>query len=105
MPLTWSLRRQTGVRKPHPRIFSLVLERCGVDADAAVLVGDSWHADVEGARDAGLVSFSCAGGALLHHDQLRPLAHGIGRISDLRAAVALSSLGRALERMATTRLV
>ncbi len=45
---------QAGVRKPHPRIFALTLEQCGVDAGDAVFVGDTWYPDVEGALAAGL---------------------------------------------------
>ena len=45
---------QAGVRKPHPRIFALTTERCGVDPGDALFVGDTWHPDVEGAIAAGL---------------------------------------------------
>ena len=43
-----------GVSKPDPAIFRIALERAGVDAPAAVMVGDSWANDVAGARDAGI---------------------------------------------------
>ena len=43
-----------GIAKPDPRIFALALARAGVPADRAVHVGDSVHADVEGARGAGI---------------------------------------------------
>jgi YjjG family noncanonical pyrimidine nucleotidase len=43
-----------GVHKPDPRIFELTLERLGCAAVQAVMVGDSWATDIEGARSAGL---------------------------------------------------
>jgi putative hydrolase of the HAD superfamily len=44
-----------GVRKPHLPIFQRALERCGVAANEAVFVGDHPEADIEGARQAGLL--------------------------------------------------
>jgi putative hydrolase of the HAD superfamily len=43
-----------GARKPHPRIYSHVLEALGVAPDEAIFVGDTWSCDVEGPRRAGL---------------------------------------------------
>jgi HAD superfamily hydrolase (TIGR01549 family) len=43
-----------GVSKPDPAIFRMALERLDVTADNAVMVGDSWQADVLGARAAGI---------------------------------------------------
>jgi putative hydrolase of the HAD superfamily len=43
-----------GISKPDPAIFALALEALGVTADAAIMVGDSWQADVAGARAAGV---------------------------------------------------
>ena len=43
-----------GISKPEPGIFRIALERLGVHADEAVMVGDSWAADVTGARRAGI---------------------------------------------------
>jgi len=40
--------------KPEPRIFLEALRRTGVSASDAVMFGDSWTADVEGARSAGV---------------------------------------------------
>ncbi|MFN2608970.1 MAG: HAD family hydrolase [Acidimicrobiales bacterium] len=45
---------QVGVRKPHPRIFELTAERCGVAPADAVFVGDTWYPDVEGSLAAGM---------------------------------------------------
>jgi putative hydrolase of the HAD superfamily len=43
-----------GVAKPDPRIFLIALERLGCEPGEALMVGDSWSADVLGARAAGL---------------------------------------------------
>ena len=45
---------EAGVSKPDPRIFELALERLGCTATEAVMVGDSWANDIEGARAAGI---------------------------------------------------
>jgi putative hydrolase of the HAD superfamily len=57
---------EVGVEKPDPRIFAAALARLGVDAGAAVHVGDGRLEDVDGALSAGL-------GAIL-------LARGTGRV-------------------------
>jgi putative hydrolase of the HAD superfamily len=43
-----------GVEKPDPRIFDLVLEKLGSEADGVVHVGDTVRFDVDGARAAGI---------------------------------------------------
>ncbi len=43
-----------GVAKPDPKIFELALERLGIAPDAAIHVGDTPAADVDGARAAGV---------------------------------------------------
>jgi HAD superfamily hydrolase (TIGR01549 family) len=45
---------ELGILKPHPGIFEAALERLGVPASRAVMVGDSLTHDVEGARQAGM---------------------------------------------------
>jgi HAD superfamily hydrolase (TIGR01509 family) len=45
---------EAGVAKPHPAIFRITLDRLHVSPDEAVMVGDSWEADVAGARAAGI---------------------------------------------------
>lgn len=47
---------EEGVRKPDAEIFRRALERCGVDASAAMFVGDHPVADVAGAHRAGLTA-------------------------------------------------
>ena len=43
-----------GVAKPNPAFFRMALGRAGVAADEAVMVGDSYRADVRGAWSAGM---------------------------------------------------
>ena len=43
-----------GVAKPDPAIFRHALDALSCDAADAVMVGDSWAADIEGARAAGI---------------------------------------------------
>lgn len=45
---------EEGISKPDPEIFRRALARVGCAASAAVMVGDSWTADIAGARAAGL---------------------------------------------------
>ncbi len=43
-----------GAAKPDPAIFRAALERAGVEAAEAIHVGDMYHSDVLGARNAGI---------------------------------------------------
>lgn len=45
---------EVGHVKPHPAMFRLALERAGVDAGEAVMVGDSYERDLVGAHAAGI---------------------------------------------------
>jgi putative hydrolase of the HAD superfamily len=45
---------EVGVEKPDRRIFEIALARCGADPRRTLHVGDLYHADVVGARGAGL---------------------------------------------------
>ncbi|MFW2339048.1 MAG: HAD family hydrolase, partial [Acidimicrobiia bacterium] len=45
-----------GVAKPDPAIFSILLERAGVEAHEAVYIGDSLSDDVAGGKSAGIRS-------------------------------------------------
>lgn len=57
---------EVGVSKPDPIIFRTAMNRLRVTADETVMVGDSWLADVEGARAAGIrvIWFNPSGSAL-----------------------------------------
>jgi HAD superfamily hydrolase (TIGR01549 family) len=43
-----------GVSKPDPAIFRIALDRLGASRQHAVMVGDSWQADIAGAHAAGI---------------------------------------------------
>lgn len=45
---------EVGVAKPEPEIFEHALARVGAAAPDAVMLGDAWSADVEGARRLGI---------------------------------------------------
>jgi putative hydrolase of the HAD superfamily len=47
---------ETGVGKPDPSAFALVLTQLGVAPEDAVMVGDSWKRDVAGARAVGMAA-------------------------------------------------
>lgn len=43
-----------GFAKPNPAFFRIALDRAGVEPSEAIMVGDSYRADVQGARAAGM---------------------------------------------------
>lgn len=45
---------EVGKGKPHPPIFLAALERAGVQAPEALMVGDSYSSDIRGARGVGI---------------------------------------------------
>lgn len=45
---------EVGVRKPHPKIFQLALEKLKVESSEAVFVGDRLKEDVGGAQNVGM---------------------------------------------------
>ena len=81
---------QAGVRKPHPGIFALTLQRCAVDAAEAFFVGDTWYPDVEGARAAGLLPVHVwRDGEPGTADPPPPLPGGVHRVADLQGVLDL----------------
>jgi putative hydrolase of the HAD superfamily len=83
---------EVGVAKPNPRIFQVALERLHSRADATVMVGDNWHADIIGALAVGIRPVW-----LNRTASLRPLAH-VEEITSLEplAEVLLKIIGRPL---------
>jgi putative hydrolase of the HAD superfamily len=73
-----------GKTKPHPAIFQAALDRLGVAAEEAAMVGDSPEDDVEGARALGMRAF------LVDRDDRFPELEG--RLPDLRALTAALGL-------------
>jgi HAD superfamily hydrolase (TIGR01509 family) len=45
---------EAGCCKPEPDIFRQALARAGASVEEAVMLGDAWHIDIEGARGVGL---------------------------------------------------
>ncbi|HYZ76217.1 MAG TPA: HAD family hydrolase [Gaiellaceae bacterium] len=78
--------RQHGRIKPHETIFRAALERLGVDAAEAAMVGDSLEDDVEGARALGMRAF------LVDRENRYPEVEG--RLPDLYALPAALGLPR-----------
>ena len=78
--------RVHGKTKPHPSIFLAVLERLGVEAEAAAMVGDSVEDDIEGAHELGMRTVLI--------DREGRYADVDGRITDLRALPAALGLPR-----------
>lgn len=74
---------ECGVAKPDGAIFRCALERLGIDADEAVMVGDSWANDVIGATQLGIRAVwlnrfgtPCPDPSLaIELDSLEPLEH------------------------------
>jgi putative hydrolase of the HAD superfamily len=52
----WVISAAVGVRKPDPEIFRITAEQAGQTLDGAWMVGDSGHADIAGADNAGIRS-------------------------------------------------
>ena len=46
-----------GWRKPHPNLFASAVARHGADPARIAFVGDTWDADIEGPRRAGMSAF------------------------------------------------
>lgn len=43
---------EIGINKPQPEIFQIALEKNGVGADEAIMIGDSYSSDIQGAKNA-----------------------------------------------------
>ena len=48
------ISEEVGINKPQPEIFRIALERNGVTADEAIMIGDSYSSDIAGAKAAGM---------------------------------------------------
>ncbi len=81
---------QVGVRKPHPRIFELTMQQCGLPPEEALFVGDTWYPDVEGSLAAGLRPVHVWRPDDEHVSGLPPqVTPGVHRIDDLRGVLDL----------------
>ena len=48
------ISEEMGINKPQPEIFRIALRLNGVNADEAVMIGDSYSSDIAGAKAAGI---------------------------------------------------
>jgi putative hydrolase of the HAD superfamily len=51
---TITTSEEAGVKKPHLQIFEKALKKSNAIAENSVMIGDSYEADIEGAKNAGL---------------------------------------------------
>ena len=72
---------EAGAAKPDPAIFALALDRLGCAAGEAVMVGDSWPADIAGARASGIR-------AIWFNPRHEPVPDGEAAVSQLDGARA-----------------
>lgn len=77
------LSEEVGMQKPDPDIFRYALSLNGVAADEAVMVGDSYSSDIQGAINAGIDQIWLS----TTHDD-RPATH---KITDIRELLELLS--------------
>ena len=48
------ISEEVGINKPQPGIFHIALQRNGITADEALMIGDSYSSDIAGAKAAGV---------------------------------------------------
>ena len=48
------ISEEVGINKPQPGIFHIALQRNGITADEALMIGDSYSSDIAGAKAAGI---------------------------------------------------
>ena len=48
------ISEEVGINKPQPGIFEIALQRNGITADQALMIGDSYSSDIAGAKAAGI---------------------------------------------------
>ena len=48
------ISEEVGINKPQPGIFEIALQRNGITADQAIMIGDSYTSDIAGAKAAGI---------------------------------------------------
>ena len=73
-------------RKPDPGIFRVAMKVSGLTPGETLFVGDSPHADIHGANQAGLISVLKDPDGRHHHAGFHP-RHRITRLAELRAIV------------------
>jgi putative hydrolase of the HAD superfamily len=89
-----TISARVGYQKPHANIYRHALESMRVAPEAAIHVGDSYRADVEGARAAGIaaVLIDRRAGASPHSE--RPQPDDVPLVCDLYELLDLLEVGR-----------
>ncbi len=74
--------QEEGIEKPDPRFFRIAMDKSGADPDSTLHVGDLYHVDVVGARNASLpaILFDVAG---LYPDADCPRVASLTNLADL----------------------
>jgi len=81
-------------RKPHRNIFQAALELANLPADRTIFVGDSLHADINGANRAGMISVLKDPADRHANARIQP-RHRIKRLVDLPSIVDRYDAGQA----------
>lgn len=71
-----------GVKKPHPRIFELALEKANCMAEKTVMIGDNLEADILGARSVGMQAIHFNSLNQPHHETC-PIITDLGEIKNI----------------------
>lgn len=79
-----------GISKPDPAIFQIALERLDVAASDAVMIGDSWAADIIGAARAGIR-------AVWYNPHRKPAPGEPGGVSQIHALLPIDHVLAAIE--------
>ncbi|MFD4658238.1 HAD family hydrolase [Kitasatospora sp. NPDC058444] len=86
---------RAGARKPHPLIYRVLLERCGLRAGEVLFVGDMWAPDVLGPLAAGLRPVHLRRPDPAVRGAEPPLPAGAARIRGLRELLSGAPRGAA----------
>lgn len=67
---------EVGIEKPHPYTFTKALQKLGCTPEEALMIGDSWSKDIQGANFMGISSVW-----INHHGEERALQDNITEVS------------------------
>jgi HAD superfamily hydrolase (TIGR01549 family) len=83
------ISEEVGAAKPDPAIFRIAMERLSSDPRDTVMIGDSWPADIVGARAAGIraIWFNRTSEAAPDPDAAIPELHSFSPIDDVLATI------------------
>ncbi|MEX0361359.1 MAG: YjjG family noncanonical pyrimidine nucleotidase [Allomuricauda sp.] len=73
---------EAGVKKPHPQIFHMALDRAKVSAENSLMVGDSLEADIQGAIAVGFQTLHFNAHNEVHH-KICPMINNLSEIKGI----------------------